>query len=132
MVARDSDFAQDRVPGGSRDDREEIDVRFGDEIVERRVVGKEPIDRRLELGRRRPGLTGRPVVRRPARLPVLPVADVVEDVPLGDPEMLEQVPRRIRHVRWEGVDRRIGEFGDGLVEGHPGVVAVDEPDQFAT
>ena len=67
---------------------------------------------------------------RPVLVDVVAVDDVLEDVGLGQPDVLEQVPGRVLDVRRERVDRVVGEVGDSLVERHPGADPVEEGDEL--
>ena len=58
VVADEAHLAQDRVPGSSGDPRQQVRGGIGHEIVERRPVGSEPLDRARELLRRRGGVVG--------------------------------------------------------------------------
>ena len=87
-------------------------------------------DRLGELLRRSHRIAGGPELGRPFDLDVVAVDDVVEDVGLGEPNVLEQVPGRVLDVRRMGVDRLVGEIGDGVVERHPRVEAIEEPDEL--
>ena len=58
VVADEAQLAQERVSGGARDHRQQVRGRIGHEIVQRRPVGTEPLDRARELLRRGGGVSG--------------------------------------------------------------------------
>src|SRR5450759_3034351 len=101
VVAHQAHLTEDGVPRGVRDRCEQVGGGIGHELVERRAVGPETLDRQRELLGRRSGVARRPVLLRPAGREVRAAPDVVEDVPLGDPDVLEHVPGRVGDVgRW--------------------------------
>src|ERR1035437_3842078 len=94
------------------------------------TVGPETLDRQRELLGRRSGVVLGPVFLRPCGREILAVPDVVEDVPLGDPDVLEQVPRRVGHVGRQPVDGVVREVCHGGVEWQVGTVPVDEREKL--
>src|SRR5665811_1209344 len=58
------------------------------------------------------------------------VPDIVEDVRLGDPDVLEQVPGRVGDVRRQPVDGVVGKVRHGSVERQVGTVLVDEREEL--
>ena len=56
--------------------------------------------------------------------------DVVEDVRLGDPDVLEQVPGRVGDVGRQPVDGVVREVRHGGVERQVGTVPVDEREEL--
>src|SRR5271168_2112766 len=52
----------------------------------------------------------------------------VEDVALGDTEVLEKLPGRVWEVGWDGAAEVGGEFLDGIVEGGVGLAALEKGD----
>ena len=72
-----------------------------------------------------------PVTGRPRGRHVVRIADVLEDVDLGEPEVLEDVPWRVVDIRPPPVDRIVGEAVDRLLEPHVRAVSVEELEELA-
>ncbi len=123
--AIDPRLAEDGVAGRVRDRRLEVDARVQHQRAQGLEVGREVGDGPGPAGRGRGRVLRRPVVVRPAPLDVVVLADVVEDVALGDPQVLEQVPGRVRDVRRERVHGLGREVGDGGFERLVRVPAVE-------
>ncbi len=100
MVADESHFSDDRVPGRVRDRGQQVRGGVGHQVAKGLSVCPETLDSQRELLGRRDCVVGRPVFLRPRGSEVGAVLDVVQHVFLGDADVLEQVPRRVRHVRW--------------------------------
>jgi hypothetical protein len=49
---------------------------------------------------------------------VIVCLDVIDDIPLGDTNMLQQVPKGVIAVRRPGVDMFLGEIGHCILEIH--------------
>jgi hypothetical protein len=114
------------------DRRQQVGRGVGDEVAQRRPVAPEGGDRLLEVGRCSDRVPCGPVVVRPGRLEVGPVPDVLEDVELREPDVLEQVPRRVRPVRDDAVHPVGREVGDGRIERHVRADGVDQLHQLGT
>jgi hypothetical protein len=54
----------------------------------------------------------------------------VEDVALGDAEVLEELPGRVGEIGWNGAAMFGGEIFDGFVEGGVGLAAAKESDEL--
>src|SRR5687767_13072360 len=116
MVGDEQELADVRLSGAVRDLREQVDRFVDRERLECRAILAERGDRVIprlvawRLGRRRP------VIVRPGRLLVARVAAEVEDVPLRDAQVLDELPRRMRKAADAdaAVPRR--EPFDGLLE----------------
>src|SRR4029079_16548961 len=128
----DADLAEDRVAGRAGDHRQEIHRGVGDDLAQGVPIPLEARDRLLELLAGRGRLERWPVVVRPGGFEVVPIADVVEDVPLREPDVVEQVPGRVRgQVRERSIDRVGGEVGDRRLERQGGALRREELDQLA-
>jgi hypothetical protein len=74
--------------------------------------------------------SNRAIVLGPVRREVGTIPDVVEDVGLGDPDVLEEMPWRVRNVRRAPIDRLVGEFGYGGLERHMSAAPVEQLKQL--
>jgi hypothetical protein len=88
------------------------------------------LDRQRELLGRRRSVARRPVLLRPVGCQIFAVPDVGQDVRLGDPNVLEQMPGRIRHVGRHPVDGVVREIRHGGVKRQVGTPAVDEREEL--
>lgn len=98
VIAREEDLAKQRLTIAVRNRREEVVAaiaRHGSERAQRcSIRGDALIPRSI---RRRRG-SGWPVARRPGWGDVLRMPAEFDDVPQSDPEMLEELPRRMRRA----------------------------------
>lgn len=119
VIGGDEDLPQDVVPRlAVRNLRVEVGFRVLDKVYECLPVMQELLDRLLPRGA--VGLLAclRLVLVRPVEVLVLRIDDVVEDVPLGNADVLQQMPERAIHVRWDGVVVLLGEVRNGVLERH--------------
>ena len=132
VVGDDPDLAQERVPRAARDDREQVATLVGHHRPDRGAIGKEARHARIPggAGRGRGGV--RPVLIGPRSFDVVGVRDVVEDVRLGQAEVLDEVPWGVVDVRRPAIHVRIREVCDGRLEGHVSVEPVEQSEQFGT
>src|SRR5664280_2930302 len=79
VVADQAYLTEDGVPRGVRDRCQQVGGEIGHELVERRAVGPETLNRQRELLGRRSGVARRPVLLRPGGREVRAAPDVVED-----------------------------------------------------
>jgi hypothetical protein len=56
----------------------------------------------------------------------------VEDIALGDAEMLEKLPGGVGKVRWDDAPEGGGKILDDFVEGGVGLTAMEEVDEMLT
>ena len=89
----DENLAQDRVPRlGMRDLRCQVARRIFDDGDQLRAIGEEGVDRALPYGGIRQRVGRGPVINRVIQVLVMRILDVVEDVGLGDAQVLKQMP----------------------------------------
>ena len=85
-----------------------------------------------------PGLSGwrgrrlRPIVIRPAPFTVRGVSAKLEDVALGEPNVFEELPRRIRQTGWLLAAQRFGDVLDRAIEPDVCVFPVEQPCEVLT
>jgi len=130
VIADYAHFAQDGVARGIRNRRQQVGHGIRHKLVECGAVGPETLDGQRELVGRRSGIVCRPVFLRPVGREVGAVPDVVEDVRLGDPDVLHQMPGRVGHVGRQPVDGVVGEVRHGGVERHVGAAPIDEREEL--
>src|SRR5215831_12480493 len=109
-------LAQNRLAVAVRDAGVEIRLRMLDEgnhLLQVAVVARDGLVPVL-LGRLR--VAGGPIALREAKLLVVRVPDEIEDVPLCDADVLEQMPEGIRHMGWPPIDVLDGQILHGLRE----------------
>src|SRR5215471_19724764 len=95
---------QNRLTVAVRDAGVEIRLRMldeGDHLIEVAVVARDGLVP-FFLGRLR--VAGGPIVLREAEFLVVRVPDEIEDVPLCDADVLEQMPEGVRHMGWPPID----------------------------
>src|SRR5205085_7909384 len=119
-VTGQADLAQQGVPGRTGDDGEQVGRGIFDQTSKLRAVSAEALDRLVELTPGR-GCVGRgPGTFGPGFFPVGRVGNVLEQVALDEPEVLEQVVRRVPDIRRPLIHRRGRKLDYGLVVRHVG------------
>src|SRR5439155_10412070 len=63
-------------------------------------------------------LAGWPIALRPWRRDMRGIANELQNIPLGDPQVFQQMPRGVGDMRWIVIDMRDGERSNCLIEGH--------------
>ena len=125
VVGQEHRLAGDRLAVAPGDARQQIGPGIFDQRQHRLEICWERFD-----GIRPCGITGRlvgcrPIPVRPIGRFVLCIAAELEDVVLGDAEVLEEAPGGVRGFARFFAAKRRGEIGDGIVEGDVGVAAFE-------
>ena len=128
VVGYQQGLAQDGLPLTMGDGGEEVGGGVGDQLLQGCEVGAKSSEAFFPsvVGRR--GVARRPVAGGEVQLFVFGVAAEVEDVPLRDAEVLQQLPGGVGRARGLGGAQLGGPVGDDLVEADVGVAPVEQLD----
>ncbi len=120
MAGDDVDLAQDGVGvlAAVGQWRQQVGRRLLHDGYQPLPVGQEGGDGLVPAGEIGRGVARRPVVVGPARPAVIVRLDIVEDVALGQPHMLEQMPEAVVAARRACIDVLGREIGHGIFKVH--------------
>ena len=115
MIGDEQRFAQDRLAVTVSDRREQIGRLLGDQALHFIKVGAKSCDRlmpgvRSSIARRSFSL--RPVALRPRRRHMIRIAAEFQYVPLRDPHVLKNLPRRVRDMLYLSINQLDGKVCD--------------------
>ena len=130
VIADYGQLAKDGVAGCSLENGEQVNGLVGADPLKGAQIVVELLDRLSKPCFVRHGVFRGPVFDWPARRDVSDrVLAVAEDVPLGDPDVLEDVPRRVVDVWSTLVHCPCWEVGHGIVEAHMSLGSAELTDQ---
>jgi hypothetical protein len=130
VVGHQERLAQDRLALPVRDRREQVRLRVGHQVHHGLQVGPERRDAPVSGV-----LVGRGVALGPGALrerggDVVRVDAEADDVPPGDPHVLDQAPRSVRQPRRLRPAQRFGQAGDRPLEVEVGVATTQQDQQL--
>ena len=132
VIGNQQDGAQVGLPIlAGRNRRKQIEVGIQHQLLQPLAIGSEVLDAPVpgtRIGRR--GALGPVVVRPIERVDVSRVRGEVEEVLLRDPDVLEQLPRRVLEARGARSTQVRRDPVDRLVESDVGFIPVEEANQL--
>jgi len=97
VISDQERLAENRLTIAVRDRREEIGRRIGDQVAHRLEIGLERGDRLVPSGWRWRRIALGPIAARKLRRNMPRVAAELQNIPLRDPHVLDDPPRRMWH-----------------------------------